>query len=131
MAKMELEKLEFERQEELRKKALEDQLKAELLVIQQTHKEQLKLEADQAELERQQLLILSALEAAKEKEMMELEMKSSEHLITGSASSLVPPEWVGEPELETVEEKDETSHGLLLSEAEADGTLLQEEPEEN
>ncbi|XP_072333780.1 DPY30 domain-containing protein 1-like [Scyliorhinus torazame] len=133
-AKMELEKLELERQEELKKKALEDQLQAELLAIQQAHKQQLKLEADQAELEQQQLRILAALEATKEKqekEMMEIEMKTSEHLVTGSASSLVPPEWVGEPELETVEEKDETSHGLLLTEAEEAGTILQEEPDEN
>eukprot|EP00061_Rhincodon_typus_P015423 g43085.t1 len=69
-----------------------------------------KLDVANLELEKQQLQILAALDTLKEKQervLQELDKQTSEHAIMASASSLVPPEWFGEPELETVEEKDE------------------------
>ncbi|XP_041066088.1 DPY30 domain containing 2 isoform X1 [Carcharodon carcharias] len=128
-SEVELEKLDKEREEAIKETALQEQLRAELFEIQQAHEQKLKLKAANAELQQRQLQIMAALEAAKErqeKELLELEKKSSEHSIMGSASSLVPPEWLGEPELETVQERDEIDQGPLLTHTEETQEKLEE-----
>ncbi|XP_048465105.1 uncharacterized protein dydc2, partial [Rhincodon typus] len=86
-----------------------------------------KLDVANLELEKQQLQILAALDTLKEKQervLQELDKQTSEHAIMASASSLVPPEWFGEPELETVEEKDELN---VAVEVQNEDTLPTEE----
>uniref|UniRef100_UPI00398E3BD9 DPY30 domain-containing protein 1-like n=1 Tax=Pristiophorus japonicus TaxID=55135 RepID=UPI00398E3BD9 len=92
--------------------ATQEQLQAELEEIQAAYK--LKLDAENAELEHQRLQVLVATEAAAASEGKLgaglLTAQSAEGVLLKNPSALVPPEWIGKPELETVEEKDETSH---------------------
>ncbi|XP_043568175.1 DPY30 domain containing 2 [Chiloscyllium plagiosum] len=114
-SQLEIEQLNTETQAAWKEKAMQEQLEAELLEIQKAYEEKLKLKQANLELEKQQLQILAALDAVKEKqakELQEMEKQTSEHAIVESASSLVPPEWFGEPELETVEEKDESTFAM-------------------
>ncbi|XP_048407049.1 DPY30 domain containing 2 [Stegostoma tigrinum] len=111
-SQLEVKQLDIETQAALKEKATQEQLQEELLEIQQAYERKLKLDITNLELEKQQLQILAALDTLKEKQEMvlqKLDMQNAERAIMASSSSLVPPEWFGEPELETVEEKDETN----------------------
>ncbi|XP_067909404.1 DPY30 domain-containing protein 1-like isoform X2 [Heterodontus francisci] len=126
---MQLEQRDIEAEVAMKEQAMQEQLQAELEEIQQVYQQKLKLEAVNAELKQQQQQVLAALELVKEKQEQETlvpEMKT-ENKIIESTSSLIPPEWLGEPELETVEEKDESSKVLKSEHLEVDN---QSHPEE-
>ncbi|XP_067858879.1 DPY30 domain-containing protein 1-like [Heptranchias perlo] len=117
--KVDWEQLEIEKEVAMKEQAIQEHKQAELEEIQQAYQHKLMLEAERAELEQQQQIqILAAIQAVKEKQAkekldQELKMLEAETEITASTSSLAPPEWLGEPELETVEERDESSVDIV------------------
>ncbi|XP_051865216.1 DPY30 domain containing 2 isoform X2 [Pristis pectinata] len=123
------EELDAEMEIYLKEKAVQEQLNAELEEIQQVYQSRLLMERTAASPDERPLSATSAPVETIAVEMLAASSRSSptsDTQVRENLSSLAPPEWLGEPELETVKEED-----VKQSKEPSEGSGSEPEPEQD